>query len=342
LKIFYDFLKVYATIQISKRNPTRIFASCTFKIQNVTSVKLALIQANPVYADLAKGIEKAIQLINQAVDQGADIVAFPECWLTGYPAWIDYHPMAAQWDNPVIKEAWANLYQNSPEIDGPEIQDLCQLAAEREVVIVMGMNEAIKTGPRNGSLFNTVILINEKGELAIHHRKLMPTFNEKLIHTFGDGAGLVAADTKVGRVTILICWEHWMPLTRQALHDEQEDLHIALWPMVKPLHQIACQQYAFEGRCFVAAVGNILQSKHLPPALRTEDAQEDQYLLNGGSSFIGPDTQFLLDPQGPEQEIILTEIPPKSILDQEKITFAASGHYQRHDVFDLKVDKRRK
>ena len=218
-----------------------------------------------------------------------------------------------------------------------------KLAKKLRVSICIGANEVIRKGKGNGTIYNTAIIINEKGNLANHHRKLMPTYNEKLIYGLGDGHGLQSVPTSAGNIGALICWEHWMPLARQAMHDEGEDIHIALWPAVKEMHQIASRQYAFEGRCFVVSVGQILRTRDIPDTLELpEYLQQSPLILNGGSCVISPKGDFLLKPQYDVQEILYLDLPAFDMLTEERMNLATSGHYQRHDVFTLEIDKKRK
>jgi len=287
---------------------------------------------------------KAEKLIVEAAQSGAQIVAFGECWLSGYPSWLDYCPEVNFWDHEPIKSVWADMYENSVEINGAEVKTLQRLAKKHEVVLVVGINEVVKKGKGNSTIYNAIITINEKGDLLNHHRKLMPTYTEKLVHGLGDGAGLRAVDTAAGRIGSLICWEHWMPLTRQAMHDEGEDIHFALWPAVKESHEIASRQYAFEGRCFVISIGQILQVEDLPSQLtlpKELQGKNKNYVLNGGSCIIGPDGKFLLPPQYETESIIYFDLPPFRTLWKERMNLATSGHYQRPDVFKLKINRKR-
>jgi len=288
-------------------------------------MKIAIIQSGPVHLDLSATLKKAIQLIDKAAAQKAQLIVFGECWFSGYPAWIDY-------------------CSDSVTLGDETLNSLCAKAKEHEIALVFGANEAIRKGKGNGTVYNSLFIINEAGEIANHHRKLMPTYTEKLIHGWGDGAGLKAVDTKIGRVGGLICWEHWMPLTRQAMHDEAEDIHIALWPTVKEMNQIACRQYAHEGRCFVIAVGSVMKASETPATLplpKQLKKQKDEYVMRGGSSVIGPNGEFLLDPQYDYDGILYCELPPVSSLTKEKMNLATSGHYNRYDVFDFSVNKKR-
>jgi nitrilase len=149
----------------------------------------------------------------------------------------------------------------------------------------------------------------------------------------------------LGKIGGLICWEHWMPLSRQALHNENEMIHVALWPTVHEMHQVASRQYAFEGRCFVIAAGQMLQVKDFPAALKLPDylsGNPDKYVLNGGSCVIDPKGNYLLTPQFDKEEILYCTIDNFDTVIKEKLTLDTSGHYSRWDIFDFNVNRKRK
>ena len=188
-----------------------------------------------------------------------------------------------------------------------------------------------------------MLFINPKGEIVNHHRKLMPTYTEKLVYGLGDGMGLKTINTPFGRMGGLICWEHWMPHARQALHNEGEIIHLALWPSVNDMHQVASRAYAFEGRCFVVSVGQILKKSELPKELIKKESkfmESTDYLLSGGSCVIKPDGQFQVEPRFHTEEIIYAELDPNEAI-KEKMTLDTSGHYSRKDVFKFKVVRER-
>jgi nitrilase len=306
-------------------------------------LKVAIVQAAPVFMDLKASVTRAIDLISTAAAKGAQLVVFGETWLPGYPAWLDYCPDAALWNHEPTKEVYAELRRNSVSFDGQETQQLAKAAAKHKVTLVLGVNERVDEGPGNGTLYNSLLTFNSDGSLLNHHRKLVPTYTERIVWGPGDANGLRAVNTAAGRIGGLICWEHWMPLARQTLHDSGEQIHIAVWPTVHEMHQIASRHYAFEGRCFVLAAGLLMKVRDLPselhPVAELSD-KPDHLLLSGGSSIIGPDGRYLVEPVFDEEQILIAEIDLQAC-DRERMTLDVSGHYQRQDVFELKVKKSR-
>jgi len=306
-------------------------------------VNIGIVQSAPVYLDIKKSLEKVEALLTEASTKGAELVCFGESWFTGYPAWIDYCDEYAKWDFKPTKEIFAKTYANSLDVTGPEVAQIGKWAKELGLVVVMGINEKVTSGPGNGTIYNSLLTWNERGELANHHRKLMPTHTERLLYGQGDGAGLKAVDTAVGRVGGLICWEHWMPLTRQTMHNSGEHIHIAVWPKVHEMLQIATRSYAFEGRCFAVGVGQIMRVKDIPTELTLPDALKDkpeQMLLNGGSCIVGPDGQYVMEPLWGQEGVFTAEVDLNRCY-EEKMSLDVTGHYQRNDVFQLDVNHRR-
>lgn len=306
-------------------------------------VNIGIVQSAPVYLDIKKSLEKVEALLTEASTKGAELVCFGESWFTGYPAWIDYCDEYAKWDFKPTKEIFAKTYANSLDVTGAEVAQIGKWAKELGLVVVMGINEKVTSGPGNGTIYNSLLTWNERGELANHHRKLMPTHTERLLYGQGDGAGLKAVDTAVGRVGGLICWEHWMPLTRQTMHNSGEHIHIAVWPKVHEMLQIATRSYAFEGRCFAVGVGQIMRAKDIPTELTLPDALKDkpeQMLLNGGSCIVGPDGQYVMEPVWDQEGVFTAEVDLNRCY-EEKMALDVTGHYQRNDVFQLDVNHKR-
>jgi nitrilase len=303
-------------------------------------LKVAIVQAAPVFQNLEASLALAVEYINKAASQGARLIVFGETWLPGYPAWLDYSPGVALWNYEPTKEVFAQLRANSVVVPSPETDMLAQAARTHNAVVVIGINERVDVGPGNGTLYNSLLTIDADGSIANHRRKLIPTYTERMVWGQGDGANLTAVDTSVGRIGGMICWEHWMPLARQVLHDSGEHIHIAVWPTVHEMHQIASRHYAFEGRCFVLAAGLLMKVRDLPPQLPVASElsdKPDQLLLKGGSAIIGPDGGYLVAPVFDKERILIAELDLKAV-DKERMTLDVSGHYQRPDLFELKIN----
>lgn len=299
--------------------------------------KVAIVQARPFLNDLPSTIEKAIDLISQAASSGAKLVVFGETFLAGYPAWLDHSPNAALWNYEPTRQVYAQMRQNSVTVGGHWTEILGKAARANEVTLVIGANERVDKGIGSGTLYNSLITFDNSGKVINHHRKLVPTFTERMVYGNGDADGLTAVDTSCGRIGGLICWEHWMPLARQAMHNSGEEIHAAVFPTVHELHQLTCRQYAFEGRCFVLGVGSILLAGDIPEELGlTEGIDPNAFLLRGGSCVIGPDGYFLTEPVFDTETIMTAELDLK-LIDREKMTLDVSGHYSRPDIFEFSV-----
>lgn len=305
------------------------------------AIKVAVVQAE-VSPTLSAGMEKTRSLVQEAATKGAQIVVFPETWLPGYPAWLDVSRDAGLWNHAPVKDVFARHAAESVDVAGEDGSALGKLAGELGVVLVIGVVERVSRGPGMGTLFNSVLIYSSNGALLNHHRKLVPTYTERLLWGPGDTDGLRAVDTPVARIGGLICWEHFMPLARQALHDSGEDVHAALWPSLKEEHHMASRHYAFEGRCYVLAAGSLMRASALPRELtpdpsRVRDAND--WILNGGSAIIGPDGSYIVEPVYEKETILTAELDLGNIT-REHMTLDVSGHYSRPDLFDFRVRRR--
>src|SRR5229473_3404967 len=302
---------------------------------NSKQVRVAIAQSAPVYLDKQASLAKALGLIQQAAKRGAQLVAFGETWLPGYPAWLDVCPGAALWENASAKEVFAKLRNNSITVPGDEVHALSEAARALKIAIVIGASERVDAGPGNGTLYNSLLTISEDGQLRNHHRKLVPTYTERLVWGNGDGRGLQAVSTSAGRIGGLICWEHWMPLARMAMHNSGEHIHVAVWPTVHELHQLASRHYAFEGRCFVLAVGLMMPAAHVPQELVRDfplSLGDNQHVERGGSAIIGPDSHYVVRPVIDREKLIVADLDIMQI-DRYAMTLDVSGHYARPDLF---------
>lgn len=312
----------------------------------VTDPKVAIVQEAPVFLNLAASVEKAASLIEKSAAEGAHIVSFAECWLPGYPVWLDFAPNAAIWDHPGAKALFRLLVDNAVTAGDDHLKRLQDVTTKTGVYLVMGTHE------RDGAtLYNTTFTFSPDGTMPKAHRKLVPTYTERLVWGRGDGSGLHTAQTPWGELGSLICWEHWMPLARAAMHAKKEFLHVAQWPIVKEMHQIASRHYAFEGRCAVAAAGSIMtlgdvldgfqslktNNSNAEAMLKSMPGANTDFIHTGGSAIIAADGTYIVDPVFERAGIIMGTID-LALQKEEWQTLDTNGHYSRPDIFELSVN----
>lgn len=306
-------------------------------------MKVALIQAAPIPFAVEAGLAKAATLVDEAIAAGAEIVAFGETFIGGYPIWLDEAPEAALWDQPGTKALHRLLLEHAIRARDPRLAGLQALADKSGALISIGVHER-----RRSSLYNNQLLIRPD-KAPLDHRKLVPTHGERLIWARGDGSTLAVHQAPWGNVGSLICWEHWMPLARAAMHAQQEAVHIACWPTVRESHAIASRHYAFEGRCFVLAAGLVQWRDDLLDGLRRVGGDPsgeallrtipDGQRIHGQSLIAAPDGRILAQ-AGKEEETIFVEIDLTEI-GAGLAALDSDGHYSRPDVFELRVNKQR-
>lgn len=310
----------------------------------MTKLPVAVVQAAPIPLDFQGGIEKAVRLAREAIDGGAKLVAFGETFLGGYPLWLDEAPGAALWDHPGSKALHAIMLQQAVVANDERLLPLQKLADASGAIISIGAHERVRR-----SLVNNQLTIRP-GLPPLDRRKLVPTHGERLIWARGDGSTLGVHEAEWARLGTLICWEHWMPLARAAMHNLGEDVHIAAWPTVRESHQIASRHYAMEGRCFVLAAGLVQTRDDLFDGLERvggNDAARElleaipsEVLNKGGSLIAAPDTRVIAQ-AGEGEETLLAELDLAEVA-EGLANLDTDGHYARPDVFDLTVDTRAK
>ncbi len=304
---------------------------------NRRRITAAVVQAE-VASELEAGLALTTELAREAANSGAELIVFPETWLPGYPAWLDVCRDAALWNHAPVKAVFARIAENSVAVPGPALDSLAATAREVGATLVVGISERVDQGSGRGTLYNSLLTLGPDGRLLNHHRKLMPTYTERMVWGAGDTEGLRAVDTPAGRVSSLVCWEHWMPLARQALHESGEDVHVAVWPTVHEMHQVASRQYAFEGRCYVLAAGSLMRASALPLELEPHPDRvksPDQWVLRGGSAIIGPDGMYLVEPVYDEPRVLVAELDLNRAR-EESMTLDVTGHYHRPELFEFR------
>jgi nitrilase len=314
----------------------------------MSNITVAIVQQPPSILDLAGSVERAANYVTDAARQGASLIVFPETWLTCYPAWVFG---LAGWRDPLAQHWYARLLDHSVVLDhtgglNDGLAPVREAARDAGVTVTIGVNE--RPDPASGSVYNSLVIIGDNGATLNLHRKLTPTHTERIVWAAGDGAGLRAVDTPVGRVGGLICWEHFLPLARHAMHVQHEEVHVAVWPDMPESHQIASRSYALEGRCHVISAAQIIGVDDVPDELRQlyrvgvgPDAPEQGYLFNGGSHVVAPDGSWVLAPVF-DQTGILTATFDTDQRYSESVDLDVAGHYARPDVFQLRVDVARR
>jgi nitrilase len=305
-------------------------------------LRAAVVQAE-VAATLEEGLAVTAALARDAKAQGASLIVFPETWLPGYPIWLDVCRDAALWNHPPVKAVFGRLAEEGVAVPSSAVDRLRAIARDAEATLVVGVSERVDEGPGQGTLYNSILTLGSDGRLLNHHRKLIPTYTERMVWGHGDAAGLhsvaMNAGQRTARVGALVCWEHWMPLARQAMHESGEDIHAALWPTVHEMHQVASRQYAFEGRCYVIAAGSLMRASALPPELEPHPIKvsgSDQWVMRGGSAIIGPDGDYLAGPVFDAPAILVEELDLDR-LRGERMNLDVTGHYHRPDAFEFRV-----
>jgi len=305
------------------------------------TLKVALAQMAPAWLDRQATLKKITLQIELAAEKGADLVVFGEALLPGYPFWPDLLD-GAQFESRVQKELYAHYVDQAVDIEGGQLCSLSELAADLGIAIYLGTIE--RSTDRGGfSLYATLVYIRADGTMGSSHRKLMPTYEERLVWATGDGHGLRVHDLGEFRVGGLNCWENWMPLPRAALYGQGETLHVAVWPGNRRNTEDITRFIARESRSYVVSVSGLMHSDwipdHLPHAGEMQRAG-DGWLANGGSCIAGPDGQWVLEPQIEAEGLFFADLSIE-VVARERHNFDPAGHYSRPDVTRLKVNRQR-
>ena len=305
------------------------------------TIRIAAAQIAPVWLDRAATIAKVVSYVHQAADETAQLVAFGEALIPGYPFWIEWTD-GARFDSTVQKSLHAHYLDQAVQIEAGHLEPVCEAARARGITVIVGCIE--RPGDRGGhSVFATLVYIDSTGTIRSVHRKLMPTYEERLSWAIGDGHGLRTHALGPFTVGALNCWENWMPLARAALYAQGEDLHVALWPGSVRNTEHITRFIARESRSYVMSVSGLLRRTDVPTtvphaALLLE--RMPAVMAEGGSCIAAPDGSWLMAPIASDERLIVATIEHQRVR-EERQNFDPAGHYGRPDVFQLTVNRER-
>lgn len=306
-----------------------------------TTLKIAMAQIAPVWLDKSATLQKIEDAIKDAAEEQCELIVFGEALLPGYPFWLALTG-GAEWNTKVNKELHAHYVNNSICIEKGELDSVCQLAKKHKMAIYLGIME--RPTDRGGhSIYASLAYINEKGDIKSVHRKLQPTYDERLTWSPGDGNGLQVHPLKAFTVGGLNCWENWMPLPRTALYGQGENLHIAVWPGSDHNTKDITRFIARESRSYVVSVSSLMSKSDFPDKTPYLDAilkNAPDTLANGGSCIAGPDGEWIVEPILNKEGLIIQTTDFNRVL-EERQNFDPVGHYSRPDVTKLIVNRER-
>ncbi len=303
-------------------------------------MKVAIAQIAPVFMNRDATVARVVESIESAAKQDCALVAFGESLIPAYPFWLGCTG-GAKFDDDGQKH-WHALYLDQAVcIEEGHLRPIMEAANRSKIAVVVGIAE--RPTDRSGhTIYCSRVFLSSRGEILSIHRKLMPTYEERLSWGIGDGAGLVTH--RVGPFTVgaLNCWENWMPLARTALYEQGENLHVAIWPGSVRLTSDITRFIALESRSYVISASAMLTAKDLPDDLpdRAELAAPDETLFDGGSCIAAPDGSWLVEPVVGREALIVAELEMDSV-HRERQNFDPAGHYSRPDVLKLSINRRR-
>jgi nitrilase len=289
--------------------------------------KVACVQAESVAFDRAATIEKIDGLAGEIADNGARLALFPEAFIPAYPSsrWARH---LAGWDGDA-RPLYARLARESITIPGPDSDRLAEIARARGLWLAVGANELVR-----GTIYNSLLIYSPAGELALQHRKLMPTNHERLVWGLGDGTGLETIQSDVGQVGGLICWENLMPLARFALYQSGVEVYLAPTADDSEAWHDSIRHIAREARAFVISSCFFQRASSYPDYVPLADG--DELVGRGGSAILAPDGSYLAGPLWDEEGILYAELDPQQLYEARQ-RFDPAGHYHRPDVFRFEL-----
>jgi nitrilase len=294
-------------------------------------VKVACVQAEPVAFEREATIDKLEHLVAQVAGEDARLALFPETFIPVYPSnrWVRYLAGWSGDDSGDARDIFARLAQQSVTVPGPDSDRLAEIARTHGVWLAVGANEL-----ERGTIYNSLLVYSPAGELALHHRKLMPTNHERLVWGLGDGKGLETVKTDLGNVGGLICWENLMPLARAALYQDGVEIYLAPTADDSEEWHDSMKHIARESRAFVLSCCVFQRASSYPHDVPLADG--DELVGRGGSAILGPDGSYLAGPLWNEEGILYAELDPQQLY-KARQRFDPAGHYSRPDLLRLEI-----
>ena len=304
-------------------------------------IRIGLIQMAPIWLNREGTIKKVEEYLHQAGKENCHLAVFGEAIVPGYPFWVE-RTDGAQFNNKVQKELYAHYLDQAVQIEAGHLDSLKEAARENHMAIYIGIIE--RPQDRGGhSLYCSLVYIDSAGEIGSVHRKMMPTYEERLVWSTGDGHGLQTHSLGSFTVGGLNCWENWMPLSRTALYGMGEDLHVAVWPGSQRNTFDITKFIAKESRSYVISVSGLMRKEDIHPDLPHSQLileNSEDTLADGGSCLAGPDGEWIIEPVVGEETLVTAEISHQKVR-EERQNFDPTGHYSRPDVTRLVVNRKR-
>ena len=297
-------------------------------------VRAAVVQNSAVVFDRDATLEKVARLTKDAKSQGAELVVFPEAFVSAYPKGLDFGATIGG-RTPAGREDFRRYFESAIEVPGSGTRRLEEIAGDLGVHLVIGVIER-----DGGTLYCSVLFLSPEGRLLGKHRKLMPTASERLVWGYGDGSTLPVFDTPLGRLGAVICWENYMPLLRTAMYAKNIQLYCAPTADDRDTWLATMRHVALEGRCFVLSACQFLLRSDCPGDYASVQGNDpDTVLMRGGSCIVGPLGQVLAGPVFNQSQILVADLDMAEIA-RGKYDFDVVGHYARPDIFQLHVNER--
>ena len=305
-------------------------------MNHATSFKVAVVQAAPVVFDCERTLDKLATLAKDAANQGAQIVLFPEAFVSAYPRGLDFGAVVGGRTD-AGREDFRRYWESSVDVPGPAVDQLSRTARANHIHLVVGVIERDA-----GTLYCTVLFFAPDGAFLGKHRKVMPTGSERLVWGFGDGSTLPVYDTELGKLGAVICWENYLPLMRAAMYAKGIEIYCAPTADARDSWIASMRHIAVEGRCFVLSCNQFNRRRDFPADYHTPFGDDpDTIVCRGGSCIVDPFGNFLAGPNTEGEAILVAEIDRAQIV-RGKYDLDVVGHYARPDIFQLHVDERPK